>query len=409
MKKPTTGLSPLEKRVVKSLLAQGMKSQDVHARISHNRSASVNFGRISAVKKDTAIIEATPEELSFFFKKQASFNPITGLNLYDDERLIRAREAMILAVTTFNNATSYFKTEVFAVLANIAWTYLLHEFYCKKGVEIFKKDGSTWALSHMLSRNDCPLSKGIKNNLNALKTIRDQVEHQLLGRSDLSWLPLFQACCLNFDKTIADLFGARASLQSELSIALQFGKLTIEQAAQVQMYDIPAYVTALDAYIKSGMTEEELNDLEYQFRVIYTLESASKGTSHIQFIHPDSEEGKQVHNVLQKFKIADEIYPYKPGDVGKAIKDLTSVPFRLSDHTAAWKRHQVRPNAGSKRPGKTDRRYCIYHAAHRDYTYSEKWVQLLSNELRAAGKLDSVKVSAMTAVMASEAHPPPAS
>ena len=408
MKKTTTGLSPLEKRVVKSLLAQGMRSQDVHARISHNRSASINFSRISAVKKDTAITEATPEELSFFSKKQASFNPITGLNLYDNERLIRAREAMILAVTTFNNATSYFKTEVFAVLANIAWTYLLHDFYCNKGTEILNKDGTTWALSHMLSRGDCPLSKGIKNNLNALKAIRDQVEHQLLGRSDLNWLPLFQACCLNFDKTIVELFGAKASLQNELSIALQFGKLTVEQAAQVQMYDIPGYVTALDAHIKSGMTEEELNDLEYQFRVVYTLESASKGTSHIQFLHPDSEEGKSVHNVLQKFKIADEIYPYKPGEVAKEVAKLSKMPFRLSDHTAAWKSHKVRPNAGSKNPDKTDRRYCIYHSAHRDYTYSQRWVQMLAAELQEAARLGVAKVSATSAAVAAEAPAPPA-
>ena len=47
---------------------------------------------------------------------------LTGLNQYDDERLIRAREAMILAVQIFNSPALKFKTEVFTMLTNVAWT-----------------------------------------------------------------------------------------------------------------------------------------------------------------------------------------------------------------------------------------------------------------------------------------------
>ncbi|MBQ5515476.1 MAG: hypothetical protein IIT88_00095 [Acetobacter sp.] len=34
---------------------------------------------------------------------------------------------MIAAVQTFNTPTMIFRAEIFAVLANIAWTYLIHE------------------------------------------------------------------------------------------------------------------------------------------------------------------------------------------------------------------------------------------------------------------------------------------
>jgi hypothetical protein len=156
------------------------------------------------VKKNDKIAPASPEEVAFFRKKKRSFDPITGLNLYGDERLIRAREAMILGVTIFNGSSYQFKTEVFAVLANIAWTYLIHEYYERKDIPPLNADGTTFALSHMVTRPDCPLSKGIKNNLLALKNIRDDVVHKTLGRSDYKWLPLFQACCLNFDKTLVE-------------------------------------------------------------------------------------------------------------------------------------------------------------------------------------------------------------
>ena len=60
----------------------------------------------------------------------------------------------------------------------------------------------------------------MKRNLKAFKEIRDAVEHKLLGKSDGTWLPLFQACCLNFDKAICDLFGDELSLQNDLAFAL---------------------------------------------------------------------------------------------------------------------------------------------------------------------------------------------
>jgi len=380
MKKPTA-LTDEEKRVVKTLLAEGMRNQDIHALINYERSATVNFGRIAGVRKNEKIAPASSEEVAFFRRKKHSFDPVTGLNLYGDERLIRAREAMILAVMIFNSASYRFKTEVFAVLANIAWTYLLHEHYERKGIPPLNADGTTFALSHMLSRQDCPLSKGIKNNLLSLKMIRDDVEHKMLGRSDVKWLPLFQACCLNFDKSLVAWFGARVTLQSDLSVALQFGKLELEQSAQVSAYDIPPNITALDALLKKDMKEEEVDDSEYQFRVVYTFDSASKGNAHIQFLNPDSAEGKSVQNVLQKFKIADELYQYKPGDVTKIVRKASGKFFSMSDHTRAWQKHKVRPQSGAKSPEKTNRDYCIYHPAHRDYTYNDKWIELLVVEL----------------------------
>ncbi len=383
MQKPTS-LTGEEKRVVKALLADGMRNQDIHALINYERPATVNFGRIAGVKRDSTIAPASPEEVAFFRRKKYSFDPVTGLNLYGDERLIRAREAMILAVMIFNSGGYRFKTEVFAVLANIAWTYLLHEHYTRNGVQPLNADDSTFALSYMLTRPDCPLSKGIKNNLSAVKAIRDEVEHKMLGRSDVKWLPLFQACCLNFDRTLVSWFGSRVTLQSDLSVALQFGRLELEQAAQISAYDVPPNITALDALLKRDMKEEDLDDLEYQFRVIYTFDSASKGKAHIHFLSPDSEEGKTVQNVLQKFKIADELYRYKPGDVAKIVRKASGKPFSMSDHTSMWQKHKVRPASRSKSPEKTNRAYCIYHPAHGDYTYNDKWIELLMSELGGA-------------------------
>jgi hypothetical protein len=197
----------------------------------------------------------------------------------------------------------------------------------------------------------------------------------------VKWLALFQACCLNFDRTISDLFGPKTSLQSELSTALQFGKLELGHAAQLSAYDIPPSITSLDARLKQNLSEEEIDDLEYQFRVVYTFDSASKGKAHIHFLSPTSEEGKTVQNVLQKFKIADDLYRYKPGDVVRLVRKASGKKFLMSDHTNAWQKHKVRPKSGAANPDKTNREFCIYHTAHHDYTYNDKWIEFLISEL----------------------------
>jgi hypothetical protein len=41
---------------------------------------------------------------------------------------------------------------------------------------------------------------------------------------------------------------------------------------------------------------------------------------------------------------------------------------------------------GTKTPDRTDRTYCIYHSAHGDYTYNDKWITLLIGELGGANE-----------------------
>ena len=397
-------LTEFEVSIIKKLLNRKQyTNQEIAGLINRSRgdaSSDVSSGRITNIKqgdiqKYVPVALASDDEADFFLKKLEAYDSQTGLNLYDDERLIRAREAMMLGVQVFNSPTLKFKTEVFAMLANVAWTYLMHEFYIRNGKTISDEDGKTIELSKMLRTNDCPLSTGVIRNLQDLKEIRDEVEHRIFGRSDRKWLSLFQACCLNFDKAMCDLFGERLSLQSELSFALQFSKLSFDQITTIQGYDIPENIEALDARLTAGLDENELNDLEYQLRVVYTLDSASKSQAHVKFVNPGSEEGVEIKNVLVKHKPADELYPYKPGKVCEIVHKKTGLIFSSHNHTQAWRKFKVRPRKGVAKPENTNKEFCIYHSAHDDFTYSEKWIDHLSEILKSDdgfAKLKSYKL-----------------
>lgn len=380
-----------EKPIVKALLAKGWRNQDIQALVNIGREATINSARITEAKNDPTVAAASDEQVEFYQIKKNSYDPQTGLNLYDHERLIRAREAMILAVHVFNSPATRFKTEVFTMLANVAWTYLLHEFYERKGVKVVGKDGRSLLLGQMVDRHDCPLTKGVRDNLRSLKILRDDVEHKLLGRADSKWLGLFQANCLNFDKAICSLFGKRLSLSHDLSFAIQFTRMNMEQLATLNRFEIPAHIDAVDARLTEGMTEGQLADVEYQFRVIYTLDAATKSKAHFQFILPDSVEGKEIRNVLVQHKLADHLYPHKPGEVATLVQQRTGKNFTSHNHTQAWRKFEVRPRKGSAKPENTKREYCIYHAAHEDYTYSDQWVEFLSSEVNDAEKFAALK------------------
>ncbi|MEL6666933.1 MAG: DUF3644 domain-containing protein [Pseudomonadota bacterium] len=373
-------LTGSERRIAKALLALGWRNQDIQDLINQGRNATINSARITEVKKDEQQKPAGKKETDLYIAKKAAIDPKTGLNLYDDERLVRAREAMILAVQTFNSPGVNFKTEVFSVLANIAWTYLLHEYFERKKVSIYKKDGQTISLSAMLERDDCPVTDGTRNNLRALKIIRDKVEHHLLGGADPDWHALYQACCLNFDRTICELFGDKLSLSNELSLALQFARMEIGQLGAVQSHDLPKMIKAVDAELTSGMSDEQIGDLHYRFGVVYTLTSTSKSKAHIRFVSPDSPEGTAIENILVKYRDAGESHPYRASEVAKLVQNATGERFTLHNHTQAWRLHKVRPRTSEPKTAQVNDKYCAYHSLHKEYSYSQDWVDLLTTE-----------------------------
>lgn len=383
-RKPEGRLTKAEAVVVKALLAKGWRNQDIQALVNVGRPATINSARVTEVKQNARIAVASDEAVAFYIARKKAFDPRTGLNLFDDERLTRSREAMVVAVQIFNSPTLSFKTEIFAILVNVAWTYLLHEHYIRKKVKIVGDDGRTLLLSQMLRRQDCPLSAGMKRNLDAIKLIRDDVEHNLLGKSDAKWLPMFQACCLNYDKIIREFFGEGLSLQNELAVALQFARLNMDQISELQKYEIPERIEALDARLREGLSDEDLTDLEYQFRVVYTLDSAAKSKAHMQFIHPGSNEAEEIRNILVKYKAADDLYPHKPARVIALVAERSGKRFTSYNHTQAWRKYAARPRKGDQQPHNTNKDHCIYHSAHGDYTYSEKWIDFLVAEMATA-------------------------
>jgi len=385
--------------IIKGLLkSKKFSNQEIAGLINRDRgsaSLDISTGRISNIKnnqiKKYSKIDAADKISTEEFLQRAKKNDLQKRSSLIDERIVRAREAMILAVQLFNSPTIRFKTEVFSVLAIISWTYLLHEYLFRKGVKIVNKSGKSLSLSKMLARKECQLSSGIVNNLEAIVEIRNKVEHHLIGNSDHFWLAKYQACCLNFEKTIVSMFGQDFSLQSELSYALQFSKLHLDQLTESHDHDVPDNIKALSSSLDANLSDSELEDLEYQFKVNYTFTSASKSKSHFKFLNAGDSDLSNEEKIVIKKVPADHDYPLKAKEIEKLVRDRTGKDFNNKDFWKAYRLYKIRPRQGAKQPENTNKDYCLYSKINNNYSYSEAYVDFLVEKILDAKEFEKIR------------------
>lgn len=314
------GLTPEEKSLVKGLLQQGYIPQDIVHIVNQGRKKTTNLGRISEIDKDGGITAATDEEVKRYLRVQSSYDPKTLLNPYKDCRLVRAREAMMAAVELFNNPNMCFRIEMFCVLANIAWTYLVHEKLEQTNPGSSKRhDGKSKSLDEMVRAADCPITnKAVCENIKKIVDIRDKVEHTLFAGGDEKFGSLFQSNCLNFDHYLTEWFGKDLTLSNNLSLALQFVGLQKDQVVDMDLSTWPPEIRAVYESIEQN---EFANNNAFKIKVYYGTEATSKTKSDITQLISYDETEETSQTVIKKVEV-DKLtnYPLTYTRVAEQIK-----------------------------------------------------------------------------------------
>lgn len=271
-----------------------------------------------------------------------------------EELLIKSREAMLSAVQIFNNPNIHFKSESFIVLSNIAWMYLLHAYYRDKKIEYryFKqiktrkkfdrtKKGAYkfWELERCLDDKECPIDTISKSNLKFLIGLRHEVEHQMTTRIDEYLSARFQACCLNYNDYIKQIFGESYGIDKHLSFSLQFSTIKEEHATQLRQFsDLPANISAYINDFDETLSDDDYNNIRYSYRVLYVPKSVNKkgqADKVIEFLPADSPEAEKLNKeyVLIKEK---EKKKHLPSTIVNTIKQKGFPKFSMTNHTNIW-------------------------------------------------------------------------
>lgn len=271
-----------------------------------------------------------------------------------NELLKKSREAALAAVQVFNNPAITFKSEIFVVMMVIAWTYLLHSYYRKTGVEYrhhkivnkrkrFDKTkrgaDKYWELETCLNYQNSPIDKDVANNLRFLIGLRHEIEHQMTNRIDEFLSARFQACCLNFNDTIKKLFGDENGIDKHLSFSLQFASLDKEQINTLSAQsNLPANIQTYISQFDDALTEAEFNNPRYAYRILFVPKTANrKGQADkvIEFIKPNSELAKET-NIQYALIKETEKQKFLPSQIVNKVKDSGFPAFNMTRHTELW-------------------------------------------------------------------------
>jgi hypothetical protein len=279
---------------------------------------------------------------------------------FKEELLVKSREAMLSAVQIFNNPNIHFKSENFIILANISWMYLLHAHYRNKKIEYryFRQTGQRkkfdktkkgafkyWELERCLDDNDCPIDNITKANLKFLIGLRHEIEHQMTTKIDEYLSARFQACCLNYNDFIKQLFGDSYGIDKHLSVSLQFSTIKEEHANQLRKFtDLPPNIASYINDFDNELTEEDYNNIRYSYRVLYVPKAVNrKGQADkvIEFIPANSPEAEGLNKeyVLVKER---EKKKHLPGEIYDFIQANGYPRFTAYQHALLWKKKDAK-------------------------------------------------------------------
>ncbi len=150
----------------------------------------------------------------------------------------------------------------------------------------------------------------------------------------------FQACCLNYNDLIKELFGAEFGIDKHLSFSLQFSAINTDQWES--LHDAAGLPTNIRAFINefdSELTEAEFNDPRFAYRVLFvpkTVNRKGQADKVIEFIKADSELAKDVNKHYAVVKETEKT-KYLPKQVVEQMQSAGSPQFTMHHHTQFWK------------------------------------------------------------------------
>jgi len=322
--------------------------------------------------------------------------------------LNKARQSALEAVASYNNPLSPFRSGSYVVMMHVAWTSLLLAVLCNRGVKPYCVDPDTCKFEkradgdyQFLSLTDCieqlksEIREPARDNLRFFIGLRNKIEHALMPELDLELFGECQAMLVNFEEMLIKEFGEEYALNESLAFSLQFSRLRTQeqdQAARLLHSTVkPSVRTYIDKF-RSSLSDDILSDMSYSFKVFLIPNVGnhrSKEALAIEWVHYDPNDPEQMENYVKSVAlIKDRHIPVanlntmKAGEVAERVRAAISRPFNASTHHArCWKHYGIRPSQGDQNPEQCNARYCIYDKAHKDYVYTEKWVEFLIQEL----------------------------
>ena len=299
----------------------------------------------------------------------------------------------------------------------IAWTSILHAIFERDSVDYFYKDSDdnavcvdrdkkAWEITECVKKHYAGQTTAITTNLEFAVRLRNKIEHRFVPSLDVHVAGECQALLLNFDDLMVAEFGDYFSLREQLAVPLQTtsvrssSQTDILRRFQGKNYD--DLMEFLEAF-RGDLDDKVYTDPRYSFRVYLIPKIGNHQSSSdaaFEFVKYDPSEPEEMESLRQHVAlIKDRQVPvvnpgrYKPSQVARLVEEAVARPFSVHNHRQAYLMYEIR--ATGEAPDSCDTKFCQFDAVHKDYVYTQEWVDLLVKRMAddtEYGKVTSFKV-----------------
>lgn len=271
--------------------------------------------------------------------------------------LAKAKNSMLSAVTIYNNPLIKFRSEIYIINAIISWTYLFHAYFKNNDICYFylKKDSNKktkyvlidgrrkeWDLKECISQPNSPIDSATKKNLELLIKVRNEIEHCGTNVAEDFLDSYIQACSINFNFYIKNLFGEKYGLDDMLNVSIQFSKLNPNQIDILKSMKVQNNISKIISKYEDELSQDILNNGHYSYKVIFVGKNANKegqADTVLNFTKVNSSNQKDARQVLVKETEKEKYLPTR------IVKELMKAGFswmNITIHTKLWKKFDAK-------------------------------------------------------------------
>ncbi len=149
----------------------------------------------------------------------------------------------------------------------------------------------------------------------------------------------YQACAVNFNHYIKQLFGTKYGIDRHLAYSLQFAELSEEQIAPPSDADLPANVRSYIAAFDSQLTEDEMSSQRFAYRMVFVPKLVGKvgqADRVVEFVPADSPVTDAVNGEIVALKEVERP-KHLPSQIVKLMQKEGFRRFTMHSHTVLWK------------------------------------------------------------------------
>ena len=299
-----------------------------------------------------------------------------------EKLLEKSKEAFVLAIEIYNKPTIKYRVEAFSFFICNAWELMLKAYMIEKYGEnsIYYPDhpNRTISLDKFLQKIISNEKAPVRKNLTKIIELRNTSTHFITEEYEMVYIPLFQACLLNFVEKMQeyhDIDMTEVIPQNFLTLSVSMKALDENIIRAKYPEEIATKLIAINAELEPVIAE---NNQSFAIRIEhlhYLTKDKNKATSHV-YIDKNAESGVKI---IKELKDPNNTHKYT---MKTAIKEINR---RLQSENIDFRINQYIFDLFNKVYGiKENEKYCYVHRQYAQpaYTYSMAAIELIFQEIK---------------------------